>query len=70
MSTYLPEKGYVHLIQCFLQPGLMLQSQEIPNTATQQQMLSAHALHCLETPTDPIYKLFDPNTELGMWLYE
>lgn len=76
MSDYLQEKGYVRLIQCFLQPGLMLQCQETPNALTEQQVLHlgldgrTRILHRQGTQMDPIHQLFVPNNpnELGMWL--
>ena len=32
MSPYLKEEGYIKLIQCFLDPGLMLKRNELEET--------------------------------------
>ena len=74
VSKYLLVEGYVLLIQCFLQPKLMLLSPESPNSLVEQQVLdyapdgTLHTLHRNQgTKVDPIHQLFDPNKKLGMF---
>ena len=73
MSNYLKEDGYIRLLQCFLQPSLMIQRKEAPNALSEKQVLNldlgrrAQVIHKEGTQIDPIYHLFMPDNpeELG-----
>ena len=61
MSKYLNEDGYIRLIQCFLQPKLMLQCPELSKSHSRVPVgeVSGH-LPKPTAPVDPIYQLFMP----------
>ena len=59
MSKYLKEEGYIRLIQCFLQPSLMLQRPELSKSQSWLQVGEASGQ--LSAPADPIYQLFMPH---------
>ena len=73
LSNYLKEDGYIRLLQCFLQPALMIQRKEAPNALSEKQVLKlgpegiAQVIHKEGTQIDPIYHLFMPDKpeELG-----
>lgn len=73
MSHYLREEGYIRLIQCFLQPGLMLERKESPNSLTERQVLElgsegkVQVMQRQGPQMDPVYQLFQPDNpeELG-----
>ena len=66
MSNYLQEEGYIRLIQCFLQPDLMLQRKESPNSLTERQVLELgpdgrpQVIPRQGDQQDPLYQLFIP----------
>ena len=67
MSNYLKEEGYIRIIQCFLQPNLMLHRKESPNSLTERQVLElgvdgkAQVLQRPGAHVDPLYQLFVPD---------
>ena len=73
MAGYLQEEGYIRLIQCFLNPKLMIQRKEAPNALTEQQVLELgpdgrpQVIQRQGTQVDPIYQLFSHqhSEELG-----
>ena len=79
MAVFLKEEGYIRLIQCFLNPALMLNRPESPNPLTgDQQVLELlpggghppmrrHG----QAMEDPLYKLFVPDKDVkqGMYMY-
>ena len=76
MSNYLQEEGYIRLIQCFLQPDLMLQRKESPNSLTERQVLElgpdgkARVIQQQGAHRDPLYQLFVPTQpdDTGMFV--
>ena len=60
MFKYLKEEGYIRLIQCFLQPGLMLQHPELSRSHSRVQggEVSEHLPQQPPQAVDPIYQLF------------
>ena len=66
LAEYLREDGYIRLLQCFLNPALMVQRKEAPNALTDQQVLQlgadgrARVIHKEGQQVDPIYLLFMP----------
>ena len=66
LAEYLQEDGYIRLLQCFLNPALMVQHKEAPNALTDQQVLQlgadgrARVIHKEGQQVDPIYLLFMP----------
>ena len=63
LAEYLREDGYIRLLQCFLNPALMVQRKEAPNALTDQQLGAdgrARVIHKVGQQVDPIYLLFIP----------
>ena len=63
VAKYLQEDGYIRLLQCFLNPALMVQRKEAPNALTDQQLGADGRARviCKEgQQVDPIYLLFMP----------
>ena len=56
LAPYLKEKGCIRLIQCFLNPKLMLCHSETPNSF--QEDHSALGLEREGKKTDPLHQLF------------
>ena len=81
MSNWLREEGYIRLIQCFLNPRLMLERKENPNSLTERQVMEIGAdgrPHLLQRggagpQVDPVYQLFVPDNpeDIGtlMWVW-
>ena len=77
MANFLKEEGYIRLIQCFLNPGLMLNRPESPNPLTGDQQV----LELLpggghrpmrrngQSMEDPLYKLFVPDKDVKQGMY-
>jgi len=69
LAEYLTEDGYIRLLQCFLNPALMVERREAPNALTDQQVLQlgsdgrAKVLQKEGQKVDPIYLLFRPGRE-------
>ena len=69
LAEYLHEDGYIRLLQCFLNPALMVEHKEAPNALTDQQVLQlgsdgrAKVLHREGQQVDPIYQFFRPGQE-------
>ncbi len=63
----LREEGYIRLLQCFLNPALMIQRKEAPNALTDQQVLQLgpdgrpRVMTKAGHQVDPIYQLFVPD---------
>lgn len=72
MSFFLQEEAYIRLIQCFLQPSLMLQQKETP--IGEAKVLGPDGrpqVHQHQAAlVDPIYQLFVPDhpNQLGIIL--
>lgn len=74
MSNYLREEGYIRLIQCFLQPNLMLRCEESPNALAEQQVLQLgpdgrpKVMPRPGKQVDPLHQLFVPDNpeEIGL----
>ena len=67
LSTYLREEGYIRLIQCFLNPQLMLCHPESPNPLREDtpvlELVAGGGHRTLERrgkKVDPLYQLFMP----------
>ena len=65
MSTFLLEEGYVHIIQCFLNPGLIKNCPEVPNPLNEhEQVLELHGgghqpiKREGQEKDDPLFRLF------------
>ena len=65
MSSFLQEEGYVRIIQCFLNPELMLKCPESPNPlADDEEVLELHGRghrptkRSAQTKEDPLHALF------------
>ena len=70
LSPYLHEKRYIRLIQCFLNPQLMVYSPESPNPLREDlsvlELLPGGGHHMLERRSkkmDPIHALFVPSKQ-------
>ena len=67
ISHYLKEEGYIRLIQCFLNPQLMLNRPESANPLDGQQVLEitpdgrTTLIKRTGKQFDPLYKLFMPD---------
>ena len=67
LLPYLKEDGYIRLIQCFLNPGLMLQREESPNPLRDDETVIELTADGRHRPVqrdgekaDPLYELFVP----------
>ena len=73
LQPYLKEDSYIRLIQCFLNPGLMLWREESPNPLRDDEAVIELTADGQHRPiqrdgekADPLYELFvpkDPNSE-------
>lgn len=71
MSGFLKEEGYIRVIQCFLNPELMLNRPESPNPLTGDQQVLELVPGGGHRPIqrrgqakeDPLYSLFVPNEQ-------
>ena len=73
IAGYFDDKGFIRLIQCFLDPDLMLECKETPNPLKEEQVLELvdgrfQKLCRPGEESDPLYQLFVPdhNAKLGM----
>lgn len=77
MATSLKEEGYIRLIQCFLNPALMLNRPESPNPLTGDQqvleLLPGGGHRPLrrrgQAMEDPLYRLFVPSKDVKQGTY-
>ncbi len=67
LLPYLKEEGYIRLIQCFLNPGMMLQVEESPNPLRDDEQVIELTREGGHRPVqrqgvkvDPLYQLFVP----------
>lgn len=73
MSNYLRDEGCIRLIQCFLQPDLMLEHSENPNPLTEEKVFelgpdnTPRVRQHEEVHSDPVYQLFMASN-LGMYI--
>ena len=66
LATYLRDNGCICLLQCFLFPNHMIQTKEVPNTFTTEQLDHMNpeereqSLNMDSKKIDPIYSFFMP----------
>ena len=75
MSNYLQEEGYIHLIQCFLEPNRMVQCKESPNSLTERELGPDGRPQVIPQDNiqwDPLYQLFMPTQpdDIGMYMVD
>ena len=63
------EDGYIRMIQCFLQPNLMIHRKEAPNSLIEKEVLEldpdgrAQVMPREDHQIDPVYLLFMPHKQ-------